>query len=198
MDEGANGARLDTVSISGGTLDTGEYPELELLDCELTGVLLTTSNTSRLDIVDSVLTDCDLSRVRLGPMRGARLVGCKLAGTDFCADKLRDSLLERCTLQYANLRMTTIERVGFCDCVLDDTDFYEAALDNVTFDGSELKQVNLDRTRFERVDLRRAISVDLIGGPQLSGCLISEAQVQELAYTLALAAGATIERSATS
>lgn len=57
----------------------------------------------------------------------------------------------------------------------------------MTFEGSELRLVDLDGAFFERVDLRGAGSLSISNGRSLAGCLISDAQVQELAYGLALA-----------
>lgn len=145
-------------------------------------------------MIDTVLADCDLSRLRLGSTRGSRLIGCKLTGTDFSAGAVRNTIFERCTMQYANFRMSTLERVVFRDCQLDESDLFEARLEDIDFDGCRLDKVNVDRVEFSRVDLRGVSSLGLTGITNLRGCLIGDSQVLQLAYTFALTANASIER----
>lgn len=190
-------AELEGVSIDGGAIDSTTYPSLELVDCSLTGVTFQGGGNSHVDLIDCVLTDCDLSRLRLGSTRGSRLVGCKLAGTDFSASTVRNVRFERCTLRYTNFRMSTLQRVIFVDCQLDETDLFEAQLEDVDFDACQLNEVNVDRVEFTRVDLRGVTSLGLTGITNLRGCLIGDSQVLQLAYTFALMADASIERPET-
>jgi uncharacterized protein YjbI with pentapeptide repeats len=193
--EGGDGIwRLEGVAIDGATVTVEAGDLIELFDVSLSQVRLETDGSGRLDIIDCVLTDCDLSRASIGTLRGSRLIGCKLAGTDMAERTIRDCAFERCTLTYANLRMTTLVRVSIADCRLDETDLSGANLEDVTFAGSELIAVSTDRSRFERVDLRGTHGLDLTTPANLGGCLIDDTQVLELAYRLALLAGATIER----
>lgn len=186
--------RLEALEIDGATV-TAEAGELvELLDTSVSQSRLETDGSGRLDLLDCVLTDCDLSRASIGTMRGCHLIGCKLAGTDMAERTLRDCLFERCTLTYANLRMATLLRVGFADCRLDETDISGATLEDVTFAGSELVEVNTERCQFDRVDLRGTNRLDLTTPTNMYGCLIDDPQVLQLAYRLALLSGAAIER----
>jgi uncharacterized protein YjbI with pentapeptide repeats len=186
--------RLEGVAIDRATVTAEAGDLVELLNVSLSQARLETDGSGRLDIIDCVLTDCDLSRASIGTLRGSRLIGCKLAGTDMAERTIRDCMFERCTLTYANLRMTTFVRVSMTNCRLDETDISGANLEDVTFAGSELIAVNTDRCRFERVDLRWTNGLDLTTPTNLGGCLIDDTQVLELAYRLALLAGATIER----
>lgn len=188
-------ARLDTVAIDAQAIDASPYGALELLDCALTGVTLKTSDRSTVRLVDCVLENCDLSQATVEELRGCRFVGCKFAGTDFSNAVVRDCAFERCALQYANLRVSTLERVSFVDCRFDDVDAQEARLTDVTMAATALQELNVDRMRCERLDLRGAASLGLTGVTSLRGCLLGDAEVQQLAYTLALAADAMIERS---
>ncbi len=188
--------RIESATIDGVTIDVAGRGTVELLDCGLSGATLTTDGESRFTLLDSTLTECDLSRARIETVRGAHLVDCKLAGSDLSEGTVRDTRFERCSLSYTNLRMSTLERVAFDACRLDEADLYRAALEDVTFDGSELLAVTLDAARFERVDLRRATSLDLVGVGDLGGCLITDVQAHQLAIHLALAAGASLEREA--
>lgn len=188
-------ASLESVAVDGGVLDLSDAADWEIIDSTLTGVTVDASGDSQLTLLDSVLVDCDLSRVRLSALRGSRLAGCKMAGTDLSAGHGRDVVFERCALLYTNLRMVTLDRTRFDDCRFDDVDLTEANLTDVSFATTSFSDVNMTKARFERVDLR---GIDELGGTlidSLSGCLIGDRQVQALAYALALATGASIERS---
>jgi uncharacterized protein YjbI with pentapeptide repeats len=186
--------RVESVTIDGTSVEAHDHGTVELLDCELSGATLTTGGSSRFDIVDSILTGCDLSRARIETVRGARLVDCKLAGTDLSQSTLRDACFERCSLSYTNLRMSTLERVAFESCRFEDTDFYSSALQDVSIAGSTLQSVIIDAARFQRVDLRDAAALDLVGIGDLVGCLLTDVQAHQLAIHLALQAGASVER----
>ena len=191
--EGEDGiGRIEGAAVDGDTI-VAERGLVELLDVVATGGVIETDGGS-VDLIDSTLTDCDLSRATIGTVRGTRFVGCKFSGTDLSERTVRDSVFERCTMQYTHLRMATLQRVAFDDCRLDDVDFSESRLEDVTFAASRLVDVNTERCRFERVDLRGTAELDLSSPTNLRGCLIDDAQVLQLAYRLALLAGATIER----
>jgi uncharacterized protein YjbI with pentapeptide repeats len=175
-----------TVAASGGLL--------ELLDVEATGATFETGDGGALDLIDSVFTDCDFSRTTITLIRGCRFIGCKFAGTDLSERTTRDSVFERCNLQYTNLRMSTLQRLQFVESRLDDVDFSESQVEDVSFHGSDLSAVNTERCRFERADLRSTTKLDLSSPSNLHGCLIDDSQVLELSYRLALLAGASIER----
>ncbi len=142
----------------------------------------------------SHLVHADLSQASMRSLIGCRLEGCKLTGADLSGARLTDVELVRCSLRYANLRMTRLERVRFVDCTLDEADAYEAEATDVEFVDTALSEVNVDRLRAERVDLRGATSLALTGIGSLAGCLIDETQLMALAYPLAFAAGLGIER----
>ena len=186
--------RVESVIIDGATVDATGHGTVELLDCELSGATLETGGGSRFVIIDSVLTGCDLSRARIETLRGARMVDCKLAGTDLSEATIRDVRFERCTLSYTNLRMATLERVAFDACRFDEADLYRAGLENVSIAGSTLQSVIIDAAHFQRVDLRGAAALDLVGVGELGGCLLTDVQAHQLAIHLALAAGASVER----
>ncbi len=188
--------RLEAVAITSSSIAaTGGL--LELLDVAATGTAFSTDDGGTLELIDSVFTDCDFSRTTITLVRGCRFVGCKFAGTDLSERTTRDTIFERCTFQYANVRMATLQRLVFSESKLDDVDFSESQVEDVAFRGSELTAVNTERSRFERVDLRGTTTLDLSSPTNLRGCLIDDAQVLELSYRLALLAGASIEREKT-
>lgn len=174
-------------------LDLPGLTELSIVDCQLTAVTLPPN--VEVELRRTTIDDGDLSQVRFRSMRGARLTGCKMVGTDLSATAVADTILTGCSLRLANLRMATLQRVAFVDCELRDVDAYQLAATDVSFDGSTLELVNVDALEAERVDLRGAAELSLKAASSLRGCLVAEHQLPALAYSLALAAGVDIESS---
>ena len=185
--------RLDGVEVAATSI-TASAQHVELVDCVLGGTTLETDDGGRIDIVNSTLTDCDLSRAKIGTIRGSRLIGCKLSGTDLAERPIRDAAFERCVMRYTNLRRARLERVAITDCQLSECDLFEAVVEDCSFRGSEIHDMAIERTRFERVDLRDVSNLGLSDPTNLRGCLIDDRHVVQLAYPLAFRAGATIER----
>jgi uncharacterized protein YjbI with pentapeptide repeats len=156
------------------------------------GVALDPAGVRSIEIRDSVLTDVDLSGIRVESISRARLEGCKLTGADISGSPVRDTELVRCVLSMVNFRQSSLDRVVFRECLLDDVDFYGAGLVDVDMTGSVLTDVNVDAARFERVDLHEAGQLGLRGVGRLTGCRIGERQIYELAPALAVASGVDI------
>ncbi len=195
IETGSDGGLIEGYVITGGTLDAIAADGLAIADSELSGVEFETDHRHALDIRGSTLRDCDLSGARIRSLRSVTVLGSRVSGANLSAASISDVVFEDCIFQYANLGSSNLSRVAFTRCKLEETDFSGAKLTDVTFEESELRLVDLSNTFFEYVDLRGAASLSFSNGRNLSGCLISDAQVQELAYGLALTAGASIERS---
>lgn len=175
--------------------DLSACSELTVEDSVIDGLTLLGPEPLRIEIFRSGLDGCDLSQATIGTIRHSRLTGCKLTGTDFSGGLISDVVFDRCQLRFANLRMATLDRVSFVDCVLDDVDGYELKAQHVDFPGSTVTGLNLDRLEAVSVDFRHAESLLLNGIAKLSGCLVSEHQLPALSYSLAAAAGLAIERT---
>ena len=192
-DDGDEG-RIDGFSINGGSVDAAAFGRLGLIDTRLSGVKLETTERSSLEISGCVLKDCDLSGARIRSMRAATLIGCKLSGVVFSEGSSSDVGFEDCLFQYTSFHRSQLSRISFRACQLNEADFSGAKLADVTFENSILRSVDFRNASFERVDLREAESLGVAELTGLTGCLISDAQVQELAYALALGGGVSIER----
>lgn len=179
-----------------GPIDLTECTELELIGCHLDGVSFAGNPGIELDISRCVLKTCDLSQVRCKALRRSVLRGCRMSGTDFSGVAIEDVAFVGGAMRYGNFRMGDLTRVAFQDLTIDEMDLYDSSLVDVTFDGSELHQVTFDKCRMQRVDLRSATKLEIVAASGLSGALITDEQVMELAYLFALASGVSIERSA--
>ncbi len=184
---------LSGISLTNVSVLFDEAEELLVEDSTLTGIVLTETSASSIDIVRSTLDQCDLSRATLANIRGSRIVGTKLVGSELSGATLTDVVFEHCSFRYANLRMATLRRVRFDNCVIDDVDAFEASMTDVEFPESSISEFNLDRVSASRVDLRNASSLGLKGIGNMAGMLVAEEQLPSLAYALAAAAGLDIE-----
>ncbi len=192
-EEGPDGGLIEGFAVKGGVIEAAE--NLSIVDSVLSGVDVSTKRGSSVEISESHVRNCDLSGVRLRTLRSVTVSGSRLSGANLSEGSITDVVFDTCTFQYANLRRAKLERVGFVRCKLEESDFSGAKLSDVTFEESDLLMVDLLDGFFERVDLRGARSLSIASDGRLAGCLISDAQVQELAYGLALRAGASIERA---
>ncbi len=183
--------------IAGGVLDAIAVDGLAIVDSEQAGVDFVTGHRHGLDIRGSTVRDGDLSGARIRSLRSATIIRSRISGANLSAGSRRDVVFEDCIFQYSNLGNSKLSRVAFTRCKLEETDFSSAKLTDVTFEGSELRLVDLLNASFERVDMRGAGSLSISSFRRLSGCLMSDAQVLEVAYGLALAAWASIERPRT-
>ena len=197
-----SGVEISTQTLSFGTgeqvvedlvIEDLVIEDLVIEDCHLDGVDLTQTGASSVEILRSVVDQCDLSRVTVRSIRGSRFVGAKFVGTEFSGASLTDVVFERCSFRFSNLRMATLRRVRFEDCVIDDVDAFEASMEDVDFAGSEITGFDVDRLAAKRVDLRYASMVELKGIGNLSGLLVAQHQLPGLALALANAVGLDIE-----
>ena len=197
VERASDGGLIEGYVVTGSNVDAVASEGLTITDCELSGVHFETDHHNALDVRGSTLRDCDLSGARIRSLRSVTIIGSRLSGANLSAGSMNDVIFEDCTFQYANLGSSKLTRVAFIRSKLEETDFSGAKLTDVTFEGSELRRVDFSNTFSEHVDLRGAASLSFSNGRSLAGCLISDAQVQEVAYGLALTAGASIERSRT-
>lgn len=188
-------AELSGVEVRGvDGLELDGCEQLSVVASLVVGLTLPAGPSPEVEIRGSVLEDCDLSGVRVRSLRGSRLVGCKLGGTDLSDGDVADVVFERCVLRYTNLRMARLKRVRFDGCRLDDVDAFQLQATDVDVDGSALVAVNVDRLLATRVDLRGATELGLTAVGRLDGCLVADHQLPALAPVLAMAVGLDLER----
>jgi len=179
-----------------GELDLRGCDDLELIDCVLDGVSFAGTGVE-LDLTRCSLHACDLSGVRVRSVRKSSMNECRLAGSDFSEGQLEHVRIVGGTMRYANLRMAQCTRVAFDGVAMSEVDFHGGSLRHVNFDQSSLEKVNIDGCSLKNVDLRGASTLGFTVLRSLSGALISEQQVMELAWLFAMASGVDIETSDT-
>ena len=195
-DEGDQHREIRDTAVPATALDVTGCKTIELVTSTLTNVVLDGPEAPDLDVFNSEILGCDMSRARFTAVRGTRFADSKLVGADFGGAEISDVSFERCVLTFANLRSARLRRVRFVDCTLRDVDASNADVENVSFAGSDLDRFNLDRFRASRVDFRRSQLTAIENLGNLSGCLVDEEQLPGLVYELAFALGLDLERAA--
>ena len=192
--DGVYGELRDVV-IAGELTGLEGCDELELNGCRLNGVSFESAANLRLDVVDCVFVNCDLSQTEFRAASRVDFDACKLVGTDFSNGHVSDVRFAGGTCRYVNFRLSTLDRVAFESCQLDEVDAYGARLTDVSFDRSELRRFSLDQAELKQVDFRGAMTLDLTSVGGLRGGLVSENQINLIAVQFALASGIDIERA---
>jgi len=177
-------------------LPTSEDVRLSLTDCVLTGVSFADSASLTVDFTRCTLQTCDLSRLTVSSLDSVTLTDCKLIGTNLADGEFSDVVIAGGIARYVGIRMAALTRASLRDVELSEADLYDAKLTDVTVDGCSFEGATIDRCQFTRVDLRGARHLGFtINGP-LTGALISQPQVFDLAYQFALSSGVSIEQRA--
>lgn len=183
---------LDGVGLEGRTITAPDVEVIEFTNCSLRSCRFVLSPHTEVKARQTSFANCDLSQVYFTTVRGSRLSSCKMTGTQIVGE-LSDTEIVDSQLKTAALAMSTIGRVSFAGCELDDVDMQESKLTDVTFDGSRLTEVGMHRTMFERVDLREATIGSLTSVETLHGCVVANHQLYELAPLLASIIGLQVD-----
>ena len=168
-----------------------------VLRSRLNGVRASGSRMRSVRLVDTIVSDADLSNADWGAAELRRVVfeRCRMTGFGAAGVKGEDVVLRGCALQLANLRGCELRGVDFVDCELDDADLSGASLRDVRFESSRLRRVLIDGLRLQRVDFRGSAldpDGDVAG---LRGAVIDSLQLVELGPLLARGLGLVVRDS---
>jgi len=182
--------------LESATIDLAGLARIEIDHCHLKDVKFANAEGTEVALAESIVEGTDLSRLDMVSVAECRIGGAKLVGTSFSGNMIRDSVFDGCVLRLANLRMTSLQRVAFIGCTIEDADAYGAEFEDVSFSDSTMSAFSVDQATATRVDLRGCTPLGLTALARLEGFLVSEAQLFALAPQLAAAAGLTIEAGA--
>ena len=177
----------DSLVVTGPVSCADERPEhVEITGCHLRGVALTGWELDRLQLVDVVFDDCELSGVLLTEARFTRVVfnRCRMSGFVASGVDARDVAFTDCKLDAANLRMSSWERSEFVRCELPEADFTGARLQASSLLASNLTRVDFTKARLDDVALHGSILQEIHGADGLQGAVIGTDQVVPLAISL--------------
>ena len=188
--EGTDGLRIEDAVLDGVTRRGVSYRETEFIracasraafnNCRFLDVRFDGLDAPDLEASRSTLRDVEIAHSRLGSMdlygstvSGVRLSHCKIRLLGLHSAQVQDLIVEHCTI--------------------DELDLSEAVAARLAFRDATIGLLRLRDSRMSHVDLRtcRFDGADPIAG--LRGCLITGAQLLDLAPSLASALGILVD-----
>jgi uncharacterized protein YjbI with pentapeptide repeats len=162
----SDGLRLSGERVVGVTLDRPQLTDIELTDCDLSGVVLSAFSVRRGKVVRTRLRDC---------VWGGGL--------------LQDVFFDDCPSEQLGLRFSTLQRVTFVDCRLAGADFYGATFDRVTFTRCDLTRAHFDSATVKHLAMHQCDLAGVSGALDLRGASIDFDDLPALAPSLAREVG---------
>jgi uncharacterized protein YjbI with pentapeptide repeats len=177
------------LDLSGQEAPRCRFIESGLFNCSLDGTALR----------ESRLTDCLLDGVRAGALdmtgsfwRDVVVNDCRFGAFTVPASAMVRVRVTGGKIDFLNARDAELTDVRFEGCRLGEVEFGGARLRRVTFADCRIERVEFSRATLHEVDLSRS-QLRLLGGvDRLSGAVISEAQLAQLAPVLAGHLGLTV------
>lgn len=148
-------------------LDKSALRGASVLECVCDRLHATSIDVARSSWRDTVVGDCRFGALDAhgSTMANVRFTAGKLDFVNLRGSELSDVLFVRCRLGEVDLGAAQLKRVSFVDCRIDKLEFSGAALDEVDISRSEVQHVG--------------------GIASLSGALISDTQLHDLAAVFA-------------
>jgi uncharacterized protein YjbI with pentapeptide repeats len=189
------GTALDGVLLEDADLSGTEAPSVRLAEVALRRVDLSGAELRGLDLLDVLGSAVNAANGSwpYAHMNRVTFEGSTLVGLDLANGQLGATTFSECKLDFANLRMSSIEDVVFMGCSLRGTDFYGAKLRSVRFAQCELCEIDFSQARLEVVDLRTSTLTDIRGVGSLRGAVLDGSQLIDLAPSLAAELGIRVE-----
>lgn len=159
---------------------------VEITGCALRGVRFTGSRLEHLRLVDVLLVDCELSGaiVTEAMLRRVEFRNCRMSGLVISDTKLHDVRFHECKLDDANFRFVKADRVELGACSLVGADFTESTFKASVFLGCDLRRVMLTKASMRGTRLAGSNVEELIGAGALRGVIIGTDQVLPLALAV--------------
>ena len=184
---------LEDVDWDGGA--PGSARGVEILRSRLTGVTLTGRELDKLLLVDVELVECELSGAVLTEARWERVVlqRCRLSGLVAAELHATDVRLDECKADQAWLRASVLDRWEVVDTDLRGADLYGAQVSRSAFRRCDLTELDVSESRFEQVSLHGSTLDRLKGADALRGCSIGSDQVVSLALPILQSRDITVD-----
>jgi uncharacterized protein YjbI with pentapeptide repeats len=128
-----------------------------------------------------------------GQLRRVCFQDARLTGLNLSEARIEEVSFKGCKLDYVNFRHSKIEHALFEDCGLRGADFQGARIGATRFVNCQLVEADFSKTHMSFVDLRGS-ELALAGSVlALSGAIIDSLQLMDVARSLALELGITVE-----
>jgi len=184
---------IEDVAWRGAT--PGPASDVEVLRSLLAHVTLTGLELDAWRLVDVELVDCELSGTVLTGARWERVVlrRCRMSGLVATELKAEDLRMEACKADGAWLRGAVLDRCEVVDTDLSRADLHGAQVTRTAFRRCDLREVDVTESRFQQVSLHGSSLDGLKGAASLSGCSIGSDQVVPLALPILASRSITVD-----
>lgn len=164
---------------------------MEIRESVLDGLRLSSARADGLRLTDVELRDCDLSGLVAdgASLTRVRFVGCRLTGLVLSDARLTDVAFEDCHADMINLRMSRLQRISLSGTRCRQADLLDAQVSDLSTDGVDLSGAVFEKARLAAADLRGAALEDVRGASSLRGAIISSEQVLGVGLALIGEAG---------
>jgi uncharacterized protein YjbI with pentapeptide repeats len=171
--------------------DCGEEDPADLW---LQGTRVLSLELDRPELVDIRLLDCDLSGVSISSFVARRIEvsRTRLRGVSVTGGQLDDGRIEDCAASELSLRFSSIRRTMFSDCDLRGADFYRATFDHVTIENCNLQGARFDGAVVKCLQITSCALSGISGTSGLSGAYLDASDLPDLSISLARDAGIKI------
>lgn len=146
------------------------------------------------EIVDLVLSDCDVSAVvaQRSRLERAEVTRCRFRAVTWAGGVLRDVVLDQVRAEDLSVRFSTLRRVVLRGCDLPGLDLTEASLERVRFERCTLRGARFDHATMSQVTLTGCDLAGASGATSLAGASMDLDDVLTLAPSLARELGITV------
>jgi uncharacterized protein YjbI with pentapeptide repeats len=163
-------SRLENLTAHGAVL-TGA----RITDCILTAVNATSLNADRIGLQDVIVRDS------------------RLGAVDLADAGIHGLIIERCSIDFLNLRGTDLTDVLFRDCRIGDLDLGGVRADRIAFEDCQVDAFDAVNAKARNVDLR-GLEIHGVRNPDgLRGMTLSPVQVALLSTSFAAHLGVRVE-----
>ena len=189
----------DELELDGARIEADAEPvsvrSVELVECDLTGVVFDADGLRQLDVRDSVLRTCDLSNAvtRKGSLRRAELRQSRLVGFTLAEGDVQDVRVLGGTMMLASFDQARLQRVVFEEVNLREASFTDARLDGVAFLDCELAGADFRGARLQNCVMRGTSLEGVAGIDSLRGLTMPWPDLVASTAALAAALGITVE-----
>jgi uncharacterized protein YjbI with pentapeptide repeats len=191
-------AQLGEFELSECNFNGQEAARVDLLDGQLTRVLVIGTSMPKARFQNLIVSKCDFSNAELVSSKHTRLAysDCKMVGLKIPESAFTDVSFDNCIANLLHLYGSKLSNVIFKGCNLKNADFRSVQMENVRFENCEMQQAEFYGAQLQNVDLSgsRLDGVKANAG-DLKGAIIDSQQLIEMAEGFAGMLGITVRHS---
>jgi uncharacterized protein YjbI with pentapeptide repeats len=189
------GARNELIRIRGHLPAGRDLTSTTFLEVLWDGAVLDGTGLADARFVENRFAALDVARFDApgSTWRQVELLASRVGAAELDGADLSGVRIERCRIGYLNLRQASCQDLIIQDCPITDLDLSGASVQRARFADCRIGHLMLSAASLHAVDLRGARIDRISGVAALSGAIIDEAQLGELAPALATHLGIEVE-----